>query len=80
MNCMFLNIPSRCKIEQPDTQQCYGIKNSEMEMCMWVVLLRYLETTFIEDKYNIKSLLIRNCFLQKLLENKMKQKRKKLLK
>ena len=33
-NCMFLHIPYRCKIEQPDTRQRSGI-NSETEMCMW---------------------------------------------
>ena len=34
-NCKFLHIPNRCKIEQPDTRRCNGIKNSETEMCMW---------------------------------------------
>ena len=29
-----LQVSNRCKIEQPDTLQHNGIKNSEMEMCM----------------------------------------------
>ena len=32
MNCKFLHIPFRCKIEQPATRQRNGIKNSEMEI------------------------------------------------
>ena len=33
-NFMFSHILYRWMIEQPDTQQCNGIKNCEMGMCM----------------------------------------------
>ena len=33
-NCKFLHSSYRCKIEQLDTRQHYGIKNSETEMCI----------------------------------------------
>ena len=34
-NCMYLYIPYRCKIEQPDALQHNGMTNSDTEMCKW---------------------------------------------
>ncbi len=43
-------------------------------MCMWKRFCSdYLEAAFLEEEH-IKSLDIRQCFLQKVSENKVKQK------
>ena len=39
-NYKFLHIPYSCKFEQLDTRQCNGTEYSEMEMCMWNIMLR----------------------------------------
>ena len=32
---MYLYVPYRYKVEQPDALQHNGMTNSEVEMCMW---------------------------------------------
>ncbi len=59
---------------QPDTWQRSRIRNYEAEIHVEVILLRLLEATFLEDECNFKSLVIGQCILQKLSENKGKQK------